>query len=443
MDMAAKPALMQAVEKLGYRVTVGDVAAQAGLDVKLAERDLMALASEAGGHLQVSEAGEIAYQFPQNFRSILRSKDWKLRWQERLNKLWGMLFYLIRISFGIYLIASLALILIAITIIVVALSSRDGDNGGDWGDSIGSDWGGGNWFFFFTPNYYSQNRYYSSNRSRPNSRKYRGAEPESMNFLEAIFSFLFGDGNPNADLEERRWQTVGSVVRNNNGAVIAEQIVPYLDNVGPHQSLDDQMLPVLSRFNGRPEVSPDGQIIYHFPELQVSASQTKSHPVAAYLKETAWKFSHAGTGQILVAIGLGGANLVGALVLGGLLGDGSLAQELGGLVGFAASIYWLLLGYGTGFLGIPLVRYFWVQARNRQVEARNQQRQSWAVALNQADDTTQQKLSYARQFAAATVIDASDLAYSTEQELTEQELRRADKIDAEWQQRLEGRRQDE
>ncbi len=442
MNMTAKPALMQAVEKLGYRVTPGDVAAQAGLDVKYAERDLLALASEAGGHLQVSESGEIAYQFPPNFRSILRNKDWKLRWQERWAKVWGLLFYLIRISFGIYLIASLALILIAITIILIALSSsRDGDSNSDWGGgSIGGDWGGGNWFFFFTPNYYSRNRYSSSNSPRSRSRgKARGqSEPPEMNFLEAIFSFLFGDGDPNADLEERRWQSIGSIIRNHDGAVIAEQIVPYLDDVGVHQTLDDQMLPVLSRFNGRPEVSPDGQIIYHFPELQVSANQTKTQAVAAYLKETAWKFSQAGTGQILVAIGLGGANLVGALVLGGLLGDGSLAQELGGLVGFAASIYWLLLGYGTGFLGIPLVRYFWVQQRNRKVGARNEQRQSWAVALNQADETTQQKLDYARQFAAATVIDADDLAYSTDRDLSEQELQQADKIDAEWQRRLEG-----
>jgi hypothetical protein len=453
MNMTAKPALMQAVEKLGYRVTAGDVAA-AGLDVKLAERDLQALAAEAGGHLQVSESGEIAYQFPENFRSILRNKDWKLRWQERLGKLWGLIFYVIRISFGIYLIASLALILIAITILVIALnSSRDGDSGdsmGDWGGSMGSGgWGGGNWFFFFTPNYYSQNRYYgqsqgqSQNRSRQRRSGRGQSEPESMNFLESIFSFLFGDGNPNADLEERRWQSIGRIIRNSQGAVIAEQILPYLDSFSPHQDPDDQMLPVLSRFNGRPEVSPEGQIIYHFPELQVSAVQTQTQAVAAYLKETAWKFSHAGTGQILTAIGLGGANLVGALVLGGLLSDGSLAAQIGGLVGFAASIYWLLLGYGLGFLGIPLIRYFWVQSRNRQVEARNEQRQSWAVALNQADQTTQQKLDYAREFAAIQVVDASDLAYSTEQDLSEQELRRADQIDAEWQRRLDSRLQDE
>ncbi|NJO81164.1 MAG: hypothetical protein HC827_23485 [Cyanobacteria bacterium RM1_2_2] len=446
--MAANPAVMRAVEKLGYRVTTGDVASQAGLDIKLAEQNLLALASEAGGHMQVAESGEIAYLFPRNFRDILRNKYWRLRFQEQVSKVWNFVFYLIRISFGIYLMASIAIIFAAILVIVIALnSSRDGDNGsnsgGDWMPTGGGM--GGNWFFFFWPDYYDRRSYRSRQTSQTNRRrKGRTTEPESMNFLEAIFSFLFGDGNPNADLEERRWQTIGTVIRNNDGAVAAEQIAPYLDDLGrpAQQEYEDYMLPVLSRFNGRPEVSPDGQLVYHFPELQVTARQTKSHPVTAYLKELPWRFSQAGSGQIIAAVALGGVNLIGALVLGSLLADGSIAQELGGFVEFVAGIYWLLLGYGTGFLGIPLARYFWVQGRNRKVDMRNQQRQERAVALNQATDAIQQKLDFARQFAAETVVSEADLAYTTEQDLTEQELLQADKIDAEWQRRLEGRQEE-
>lgn len=443
MNKAANPAVMRAVEKLDYRVTIGDVASQAGLDVKIAERDLLALASEAGGHMQVAESGEIAYLFPHNFRSILRNKDWQIRWRERLEKVWGLIFYLIRISFGIYLIASLALILIAITLIAIGLSSsRDGDGGGDWGGDWGGNFGGfgGGWFYIFTPNYYGPSSYRQRQvRQRTQKRRGRGEPEPSMNFLEAIFSFLFGDGNPNFDLEERRWQTIGTVIRNNGGAVAAEQIAPYLDTLGERhqQEYEDYMLPVLSRFNGRPEVSPDGQIVYHFPELQVSAAGHKTHPVAAYLKELPWRFSQAGSGQIMIAIILGGANLVGALVLGSMIANGG-ADLGGGFVQFVAGIYWLLLGYGTGFLGIPLGRYFWVQSRNRKVEARNDQRQVRAMALNQANEAVQQKLSYARQFAAETVVDQANLAYTTEEDLTEQESLQSDKIDAEWRRRLEG-----
>ncbi|MEL7330043.1 MAG: hypothetical protein AAGJ69_09410, partial [Cyanobacteria bacterium J06559_1] len=69
---------MQAVEALDYRVTVGDVAARAGLKVEVAQQGLLALASETAAHMQVSESGEIAYEFPRKFRSVLRSKYWQL-----------------------------------------------------------------------------------------------------------------------------------------------------------------------------------------------------------------------------------------------------------------------------------------------------------------------------------------------------------------------------
>lgn len=430
--MAPNPAIVQAVEKLNYRVTVGDVAAQTGLNLNLAEQGLLALASDAGGHLQVAESGEIAYQFPRNFRTIIRNKFLRLRLKEWWQKVWKILFYLIRISFGIVLLVSIALIFIAIAIILIALNSgRDSDNSGG-GDSDGgivflpSFWIGPDWFWVFYPDY--DNPQY----------QYRRREKPRMNFLEAIFSFLFGDGNPNANLEERRWQEIATVIRNNGGAVVAEQIAPYLDNLGEGYSreYEDYMLPVLTRFNGRPEVSPEGQIVYHFPDLQITATQNNPQPVSAFLEEFRWRFSDANSGQILLACGLGGLNIVGALILGNLLAGGTVAAQLGGLVALVQSIYWLLLGYGIAFLTVPLIRYFWIQWRNKKIEKRNEQRQQRGTFLNQAGTELQKKIAYAQQFAAETVINREDLAYTTETDLIEQELERKEQIDAEWQQRL-------
>lgn len=431
--MTLDPQIMKAVERLDYRVTVGDVVTQAGLELNLAEKGLLALASEAGGHLQVAETGDVVYLFPREFRSILRNKYFRLQVQEWWDKIWRVLFYLIRISFGLVLIASIVLIFLAILVIVVASSaSRDGDNDSGGSISMPNVWFTPDFFWIFYPNYYD--RPYADRRRRSIDEK------PSMNFLEAVFSFLFGDGNPNADLDERRWRTIGTVIRNNRGAVVAEQISPYLDDLGEGyaREYEEYMLPVLTRFNGRPEVSPDGGLVYHFPELQTTAIEKRFMPVAAYLKEIPRRFSQASSGQILGAIGLGAANIIGALTLGNLLAGGVAAAELGGIVAFVQSIYWILLGYGAGFLLIPLLRYFWVQWRNRSIEARNQKRQERAVQLNEADTTLRQKITYAQQFALENYIGEDDLAYTTERDLIEQDLERADKIDAEWQRRLEG-----
>lgn len=438
--MAPDPKIIKAVEQLGYRVTVGDVATKAGFKVSMAEQGLLALASDAGGHLQVSESGEIAYLFPKNFRSILRNKFLRIQLQEWWEKVWRILFYLIRISFGILLLLSIVLILLAISIILISIqSSSDNDNSGGGGSSRS---GGG---FFFMPYFWGPDLFwffdpYYYDRGTPRQRRSsKSSESRQLNFLEAIFSFLFGDGNPNANLEERRWQEIGNVIRNSGGAVVAEQIAPYLDNLGQgyHREYEEYMLPVLTQFNGRPEVSPEGNIVYHFPDLQTSALKQHPQPVPAYLKERLWRFSQASSGQIMLAIGLGAVNFVGALVLGSLLSSGEIASAIGGLVAFVAAIYPLLLLYGIGFLTIPLIRYFWIQWKNSKIEARNEQRQEEASLLNQADGNLQQKIAYAQQFAAQNVIDAEDLAYTSETDLLDQNLERQEKIDAEWQRRLE------
>lgn len=427
--MAPNPTIMQAVEQLGYRVTVGDVATQAGLNVSLAQQGLLTLASDAGGHLQVAESGEVVYLFPKNFRAILQNKFWRLRLQKWWKKVWRVLFYLIRISFGIILLLSLALIFLTIFVVITA-TNRDSEDRGHGGGSGGMVfmpyfWIGPDWFWFLYPDY---DTHYQQRRR----------EHSQLNFFEAIFSFLFGDGNPNANLAERRWQQIAAVIRTNGGAVVAEQISPYLDDVGEGftKEYEDYMLPVLTRFNGQPAVSPEGQIVYHFPELQTTAAQRRSRSVKAYLEELPWRFSAASSGQIMLSAGLGALNLVGALILGSLIADGTAAAQLGGLVAFVQGIYWLLLGYGIAFLAVPLVRYFWIQWRNTKIGDRNRQRQARALALANADTALQQKIAYAHQFAAETVIGREDLVYTTETDLLEQEANNTDQIDAEWQRRL-------
>lgn len=433
--MAPNPTIMQAVEQLGYRVTVGDVAAKAGLDVNFAQRELLTLASEAGGNLQVAESGDIAYLFPNNFRDILRNKFLRLQLQEWWQKIWRILFYLIRISFGIVLVASILLIFVAITIL---LSNSDSNNGGGGGEGGGGGGGRGGGFFFFPYFwndllwifYWNHDEPYYQQRSR-----LTGQKPQ-MSFLEAVFSFIFGDGNPNHNLEERKWSDIATAIRNNRGAVVAEQIAPYLDNLGQGyaREYEEYMLPALARFDGRPEVSPQGQIVYHFPQLQTTATERNSEPVAAYLREMLWRFSNASSGQIMLAAGLGAVNLVGALVLGNLLSNSAIAS---GFIGFVSAIYPTILIYGVGFLAIPLIRYFWIQWKNSRIEARNQERQQRAMLLNEPDANLLQKLAYAREFAAENVLTGEDLAYTTETELTQQELEQSAKIDAEWQRRID------
>ena len=49
-----------------------------------------------------------------------------------------------------------------------------------------------------------------------------------MNTLEAIFSFVFGDGDLNEDLDDVKWKAVGQIIRKSKGVVAAEQLAPFM-----------------------------------------------------------------------------------------------------------------------------------------------------------------------------------------------------------------------
>ena len=128
-----------------------------------------------------------------------------------------------------------------------------------------------------------------------------------LSFVESIYAFVFGRGDPNESLDIRRWRAIGALLRVNRGAVFAEQVAPFLDSYllskedfaelqhglfGPFFSVfsrikraltkkrdadadvsamhEGYMLEVLTRFNGYAEASDDGKLVYVFPALQVT-----------------------------------------------------------------------------------------------------------------------------------------------------------------------------
>ncbi len=125
----------------------------------------------------------------------------------------------------------------------------------------------------------TQDPYYVRHRHRGHGRK----GGSSMNFMEGIFSFVFGDGDPNIDIAERRWALVGQYIQSRGGVVAAEEVAPYLpldadaqgQGSGEGSLYGDEsfMMPVCLKFGGSPVVDENGRIVYQFPSLQVTARQ--------------------------------------------------------------------------------------------------------------------------------------------------------------------------
>ncbi|MFS8856504.1 hypothetical protein NW851_01100 [Synechococcus sp. H55.7] len=418
--MATQTLVMDAVEQLGLRVTLGDIASSTGLSLHEAKQELLNLAQKAEGHLQVSRQGEIAYVFPPDFRSILKRKEQQDRLAALRRKLWGGFLYGLRISFGILLVVSIVLIVLALIALQMA-SSREEDNRSR-SRGIG---------FYYFPNLWVGNPFWDpypyyyrdySGRARPRQ------EQAEMNFLEAVYSFLFGDGDPNANLEEERYALIGQLIRANGGVITAEQVLPYLDVEpgSPALEYEDYMLPILLKFDGQPEVSDDGDIVYRFPELQVAASERQPKGIPEVLQEKPWVFSRATPGQLTLSGGLGVLNFFLAAILYGAREEVAAAAGSNAFLAFIYPLIGFLFLYGTLFLAVPAVRWLALQIRNQGVERRNRIRQLWREQLKRPTEALLRKLNFARRFRRQEVVSESDTIYSTDRDLIEQRDYRLD-----------------
>lgn len=495
MERLPSKSVIDAIESSpSTAVVASDIAAAAGVSLPQARKDLTTLASLSQGDIAVSKDGELIYSFPSNLNSVLSSNSQKfrlLRWFRK--KVWPPLFYGIRVSFGVALLVSIFAIFSTIAVISSGSSSNDDRDRGDnrrGGGGMSFGFGGGFWgpspfdFFYYRP--YNYGYYGRQNRMK---------DPEEMGFLESIFSYIFGDGNPNEDMEEQQLQLVSDLIRENNGAVTAEQLAPFIlsdDLPSPDSSVDDlnsvryvdesYVLPIVTQLDGEPRVTEDGDIVYLFPEMQVSAQSdlerqlvraglpsdasssmikealmSKGVRQGAFirgmerrdvlalfqknqflfqddfeaeddqpfdlLQEREYKFSLASDTNKLLAGGLGALNLGGALYLAKLLSSvAAYGVRLPSYYGLVQSAFPLLLGYAILYNAIPIGRNLYISNKNKEINQRNSIRRKWRTqVLSSSAGRIARKLKEARKMGTKMkqLGGKTDIIFDTQQTSTD------------------------
>jgi hypothetical protein len=413
MPASEKQTVIKAIDTLGRRVTVADVSTKTGLSLATTSQSLNQIASETGGNLQVADSGDLVYRFNPGFQTTYLTKGIARIIEKVGQKTFDIAYFCLRISFGIMLILSfLAVIGLILVVIMSGRGGRDNDR-----DRGGFDFSFFDWMIIRELFWWGtwSNTGYNTGYGYPSqySGRYGNRQRGKSNFLMDCFSFLFGDGNPNAGIEERKWQTLAQVIKSNKGVVTCEQLAPY---TGANPKDEDAVLPVLVRFNGKPEVTDSGNIVYTFPELQVSAGFESFEPTATYLDERKWKFSNASIDALVPVMILAAFNFLGSWWLYTQLGT-SIA-----LAAFAPLVVALVI-YGTMFVLVPTIRYLVLQNLNSRIASRNQNKLQSAKALDSPNKDLAKKLNESQSYAVSEKkIDHGQVIYTTEKDLLEQDF---------------------
>jgi hypothetical protein len=246
-------------------VTVADIVGRTSLPLAMVKELVPKVADEYSARLQVTESGEILYSFPRGFKSKYRGAGVFMRnLLEKIGK--GVTMFsswLFKVWIMVMLVGYFALfMLLALAALVISIgggssSSSDSRSGRGGGLYFAS----GIFNFIMRIWFYSELTksldpyYYGSKQRRPKSRPLH----------KAIFSFVFGDGDPNADWETKEKRAVIAYLQANKGVISLPEFVML---TGKKQlEAEEAISAYCAEFGGSPEATGDGTIVYRFDEL--------------------------------------------------------------------------------------------------------------------------------------------------------------------------------
>eukprot|EP01038_Epipyxis_sp_PR26KG_P009800 gene9800-13183_t len=373
----APPSYISKLVNKKRELSVTDVSVLGGVSLEQARKDLTQFAEVTDATLKVTQDGDIIYAFPDDYEVILTRKSLTQNLFRFYRQVYPAINYSFRISFGIVLITSI--VLIAVSIVALAASSSSSDD--DRKRSSSSRASSINFNSLFA---LDDLRVLSYNGGYP--KKIKGSL--DMNMLESIFSYLVGDEDPNKNYNNDLFKKLTSEIIKQQGIMTAEEIALYLPDVPnipdeSHPIVDESfVLPVLSKLNGYPFVSPNGDIYYKFDELyDPKTLLSMNNNNALLLKETK-QFSKAGKDQLSSAFLLGVANFGGIIALGNSLASYTARAGISGvatpvILQIVSRLYPFLWAYAFLYNVIPLVRYGILKNENAKIETSNEVRKKW------------------------------------------------------------------
>jgi len=252
--------------------TVADVCASTALPLSTVRELLPKAADEFKGHLKVTQSGEILYHFPDGFKSRYRGLGvWLSKALQKSASLLGKsLSFLFKVWIAVMLVGYFVIFL-ALALGSMFISSASKSSG------KGKNVGVGMFDLFIRLWFYSSltRPSYGNNRVTRNAKKGRPMH-------KAVFSFIFGEEDPNKDWQERQDRAIIEYVQANRGVITLPEYMAFTGegSIDAEQSL----LAFCSKYAGSPEVTEEGTIVYKFDELLLRADRVNLSELSVPVK---------------------------------------------------------------------------------------------------------------------------------------------------------------
>lgn len=392
---AVRNKIVSALRKRKLEATVTDLVATTGLPNYQVQQTMNSVADEYQGQMRVTESGEILYYFPTGMRSRYRGfgPAFKRFFRGFLSTSAKVLSFAFKIWIMVMLIGYFV-IFVGLLLLAMLASIAGSAATNSQGRSRGRDGLGFGGFFIVTRviQIFIELWLYSSlTKGQGQARRRRGRP-----LHKSVFSYVFGEGDPNPDWETVQKKAIIKYIQGNKGIVTVDEIVCLtgLD----HNRSQELLNGYLVEFEGEPDVTQEGTLYYRFTELMKSRDlpsepQVRSAPVRALYQFSGNKrstnrwlsffnsfnlvfgayFLYYGLfvygGSLPLVMPKSGAGFGGFYLMTSILSSRYLGLDPAVVLPIALGL--IPVAFSVLFFVIPLVRRSREKAKNREIKQSN------------------------------------------------------------------------
>jgi hypothetical protein len=281
-DRKAYQKVTDAFRRRQNGATVADIVAKTALPLQTVRELVPIAADEYSARLKVTESGEILYSFPygftskyRGFRAGLRRFSDKFKKWFKIAATWTFKVWIMVMLVGYFLL--FMLIALAALMLSVAASNSNSNSRSGRAGGMGGFYPAARIFNMIIRIWFYSELFKSADVNYRNRGYASSARPKGRPLHKAIFSFIFGDGDPNADWPAREKQAVIAYVQANRGVISLPELM-VLTGLPPDKA-EERITGYCAEFGGLPEATEDGTVVYRFDELLLRAdTRNRSFP---------------------------------------------------------------------------------------------------------------------------------------------------------------------
>lgn len=260
------------LKKKKGKSTLSDVVVATGLPTEWVNYTLQKMILDYKGHIAATEEGELIYDFDPKFRKRVGGLE-KLKNMGKalVNGAWKVFTFL----FKIWIVVTLIGYFVIFILLLLGLLFLQLKGGGKGRRKKGGFLPIGSILrMFLIWDLFSDDRRRSRRRDYTYSALKQKKKKKDRNLYEKVFAFVFGEKTPEEDPLKQEKETL-AFIRQNNGRLVASDLIAL--HSYSFDEAEQEAVRLVANYNGDVEATEEGNVIYTFDKLMVSARKERDY----------------------------------------------------------------------------------------------------------------------------------------------------------------------